>query len=639
LLQDLISKPFFLCFIQKKIRGGRVNHSFIVLLFEWKFNIEYNLNIMNLKMTLLVGCMLAFFNCSDGNQPDKGLTYVLDMVHNNPGESATQTKYTNPEYVKEAGFNGIVPQWHVQCGLTYDSYQKGLVPEGSEEREWILTRQNEIKEKLKAAKKAGLKVYPFTDMFVMPTVILEKYKNQIVRPTDLASGFNAIHGKLVPDINQPLTKELIRAQVKELFETFPELDGLVIRFGETYLFDTPFHAGGNPVRSGGKDGIDGHVQLINLLKSEICEKYNKKLFYRTWDFGFFHTNADIYKKITDQVEPHPNLLFSIKYCQGDFHRLTRFNPTLGIGNHPYIIEYQGQPEYYGKGAHPVYVFGGMLNGFSEYAQNMKPNAVQSVAELKADPKFQGLWTWSRGGGWRGPYITNELWTDINTQAAATWARDTTLTEQETLNKTLLSLGVEKGSVNSFISLLHKSDEAVLKGQCTNIDVNKSSFNVWWTRDQYFSNGNSISGFINYIIKNGKESEMLEEKNHAVALWNEIESLASTIKMKDKKDEEYLRISATYGKIKHDLIRQIFTICLYGRKADLGEPLDQDKMSSAIQQYDALWIAWQNLKDKHPDCATLYEPNAFKLTDMSGVSGDPSIGIGATVDKYRSMIKK
>lgn len=592
---------------------------------------------MNLKMTFFVACVVMFFNCSEGKQSDKGLTYVLDMVHNNPGEAQTETKYTNPEYVKGLGFNGIVPQWHVQCGLTYDSYEKNVVPENSNERKWILKRQKEIKERLKAAKKAGLKVYPFTDMLVMPTIMLEKYKEKIVRPKDIASGFNAIHGKLVPDINQPLTQELIRTQVKELFETFPELDGLVIRFGETYLFDTPYHAGGNPVRSGGKEGIDGHVQLINLLKSEVCEKYNKKLFYRTWDFGFFHTNANVYKQITDQVEPHPNLLFSIKYCQGDFHRLTRFNPTLGIGKHPYIIEFQGQPEYYGKGAHPVYVFGGMLNGFSEYAQNMAPEAIQSVAQLKADPKFKGLWTWSRGGGWRGPYITNELWCDVNTQVAAVWACDTTLTEQDALQKSLLSLGVEKNSIELFISLLHKADEAVLKGQCTNIDVTKSGFNVWWTRDQYFSDEGSISGFINYIIKNGKEDEMLIEKRDAVELWKEIELLAASIRMKDPKDEDYLKVSATYGRIKHELIRQIFIICLYGKKAEKEGVLEREKMKEAIGRYDSLWEEWKQFKTGHPECATLYEPNAFKLTDMSGVIGDPRKGIGATVDKYRKLI--
>ena len=589
---------------------------------------------MKVKIFYCISCLLILLSCTPTKPTTEGLTYVLDMVHNNPGGPPTESKYTNAEYLKGVGYNGMVPQWHVQCGLTYDSYEKGIIPENSEERAWILKKQEDIREKLKTAKKAGMKVYPFTDMLVMPTVILEKYKEQIARPQDIASGFNAIHGKLVPDINQPLTQELIKAQVKELFETFPELDGLVIRFGETYLFDTPYHAGGNPVRSGGEEGIAGHVLLINLLKQEVCEKYNKKLFYRTWDFGFFHTNPDVYKQITDQIEPHPNLLFSIKYSRGDFHRLTQFNTTLGIGRHPYIVEFQGQPEYYGKGAHPVYVFGGMLNGFSEYAWNMPSDAVQSVSQLKSDPKFQGLWTWSRGGGWRGPYITNELWCDINTQAAATWARDTTLTERAALHKTLLSLGVEEISVDPFITLLHKTDEAVLKGQCTAIDINESHFNVWWTRDQYFSDENALSGFMRYIIDNGKEHEMLAEKEHAVALWEEIENMASSIKMQNKDTELYLRTSATYGRIKHDLIRQIFTICLYGKKGKDCDTSEKQRLQAAISEYDALWKEWKRLKSEHPECATLYEPNAFKLTDMTGVSGDPEKGIGATVNKYR-----
>lgn len=592
-----------------------------------------------MKLDRFFLCLLLVFmvSCSNlsQNKEDKGLTYILDMVHNNPGEAATNTKYTNPEVLKEIGFNGMVPQWHVQCALTYDSFEKGIIPEGSKERRWILERQSEIKKKLKAAKAAGLAVYPFTDMLVMPTIMLEQYANEIIRDKDVASGFNAIHGKLVPDINRPLTQDLIRAQVKELFETFPELDGLTIRFGETYLFDTPYHAGGNPVRSGGEEGIKGHVKLIELLRDEVCKKYNKKLFYRTWDFGFFHTNADIYQKITDQVEPHPNLLFSIKYCRGDFHRLTQFNPTLGIGKHNYIIEYQGQPEYYGKGSHPVYVFGGMLNGFSEYKQNMAPDAIQSVAELKKDPKFKGLWTWSRGGGWRGPYITNELWCDVNTCAAAVWAQDTTLTEMGALEKALSMIGVEEESVSSFIDLLHKTDEAVLKGQCTAIDINKSGFNVWWTRDQYFSNEGILSGFMNYIIKNRKEEEMLAEKREAVTLWKEIERQAGTIRMKRPEDAAYLQTSATYGRIKHELIANIFTICLYGKKSET-ESLNKAVMREAIARYDQLWEEWKQLKATHPDCATLYEPNAFKLTDMTGVSGDSKNGIGATVEKYRKM---
>lgn len=589
---------------------------------------------MRLKFFLIVGGLLLLEGCASREQSDKSLTYVLNMVHNNPGEALTDTKYTNPGYVKSLGYNGIVPQWQVQCGLTYDSYEKGIVPEQSEERKWILNKQADVKEKLKAAKEAGLKVYPFIDMLVMPTMILEKNKGRIVRSKEAASGFNAIHGKLVPDINKPLTQELIKVQIKELFETFPDLDGLVIRFGETYLFDTPYHSGGSPVYAGGQKGIDSHVKLINLLRNEVCEKYGKKLFYRTWDFGFFHTNADAYLQITDQIAPHPNLIFSVKYTRGDFHRLTQFNPTLGIGKHPYIVEFQGQPEYYGKGAHPVYVFGGMLNGFSEYAQNMSVDSIQSVKQLKSDTKFQGLWTWARGGGWRGPYITNELWCDVNTLSAAIWARNTELTEDEVLHQTLSFLGVEEQSIESFIVLLHKADEAVLKGQCTAIDINKSQFNVWWTRDQYFTEEQALSDFMNYIIENQKENEMLEEKKQAVNIWKEMETIASSIKMNDKETERYLRTSTTYGRIKYDLISQIFAICLYGKKAEKGILVPKEEMNEAIRRYDDLWKEWKQLKIESPECATLYEPNAFKITESAGVTGDPEHGIDMTVNKYR-----
>ena len=70
-----------------------------------------------MKLDRFFLCLLLVFmvSCSNlsQNKEDKGLTYILDMVHNNPGEAATNTKYTNPEVLKEIGFNGMVPQWHV----------------------------------------------------------------------------------------------------------------------------------------------------------------------------------------------------------------------------------------------------------------------------------------------------------------------------------------------------------------------------------------------------------------------------------------------------------------------------------------------------------------------------------------------
>jgi hypothetical protein len=588
---------------------------------------------------LLFLLVIVLFSCNRQTESKdtsrNSLPYRLDMVFNNPGEEKTISKYKDPEFLKKIGYNGMVPHWYIQCGITYDSFEKGILAEDSKERNWVLKQQEWIKTKLSEAERNEMPVYAFTDLLVLPTVILKKYKNELVREQETASGIKAIHGKLIPDIDKPLTQKLLRIQIDEIFKTFPELDGLVIRFGETYLFDTPYHSGGSPVSSGGKEGIEGHVKLLNILREEICEKRNKKLFYRTWDFGFFHTNPEVYLKITNRIEPHKNLIFSIKYTKGDFHRLLPFNPTLGIGKHQYIVEVQAQPEYYGKGAHPAYVFNGVLNGFEEYDQVMNSKEKQGLKDLKGDPDFVGVWTWSRGGGWQGPYISNELWCDVNAMTALEWAKDTTLTEEAALRRTALHIGVSEGSINKFAKQVHLSADGCVRGHCSLIDIPKANFNVWWLRDHFFSGEKPLEPFFNYAINNGKVEEVLAEKKEAVSVWKEIERLASETAMNNNSNKDYLMVSANYGRIKYEIIEKAFTVMLLGYQGDKTGIYDKERIRRAITRYDLLWEEWKDLKRNNPSCATIYFPDAFRI-DSKGVSGDPANGLGATIDRYRSL---
>ena len=49
---------------------------------------------------------------------------------------------------------------------------------------------------------------------------------------------------------------------------------------------------------------------------------------------------------------------------------------------------------------------GVINGFSE----MSPSLKKGLKDIINSPQIRGLWTWSRGGGWWGPYIHgHELW--------------------------------------------------------------------------------------------------------------------------------------------------------------------------------------------------------------------------------------
>ena len=45
----------------------------------------------------------------------------------------------------------------------------------------------------------------------------------------------------------PKTQELHQVMLDEVFLRFPDIDGLIIRVGETYLYDTPFHTGNGAV--------------------------------------------------------------------------------------------------------------------------------------------------------------------------------------------------------------------------------------------------------------------------------------------------------------------------------------------------------------------------------------------------------
>ena len=44
-----------------------------------------------------------------------------------------------------------------------------------------------------------------------------------------------------------------------------------------------------------------------------------------------------------------------------------------------------------------------------------------LRDIVAKPQLKGLWTWTRGGGWWGPYIHgNEQWVDLHARVLATW---------------------------------------------------------------------------------------------------------------------------------------------------------------------------------------------------------------------------
>ena len=541
--------------------------------------------------------------------------FIIDMVHNNPGEPLQETSFRDPRKLAGWGYNGQVIMAEADSCETFDAIAPDVLPKGSEARMWIEQHAQELERKAQQAHAAGIKTYAWMQFIVLPKTLVARLKDEICDDK----------GRI--DLERPMTQKILRAQIGELFDRCPDLDGLVVRTGEIYLFDSPYHTSTGKESEGKAQagtaiihGPESHIALLKILRDEACVKRDKLVFYRTWDFGNnFHVNPVYYLKVMDAIEPHPNLIFSIKYTAGDFWRKMPFNPTLGIGSQRQMVEVQCQAEYYGKGAHPYYVGDGVINGWEEYATMMKPGEPRGLRDIVNSTNFAGVWTWSRGGGWEGPYITNELWCALNAYVIAKYAENPRRTEEEIFNEFAREqLGLQGKDIARFRELNLLSAAAVLRGHCSLLGpVDKV-----WARDDFMA-ALDLTGF----IKKNLVPEVLAEKAESVAMWKKIESLAQQINFPDTKTKEFVVVSSAYGRIKFAIFEQTWAILLYGAMGDATKDYDCKKLSAAIAEYDRLWAEWRALLAAHPDsCATIYKDLAFQ----------DKPGIGAAVERYRKI---
>ena len=65
-----------------------------------------------------------------------------------------------------------------------------------------------------------------------------------------------------------MTQEVVRRQMAEIFDRFPVLAGLTLRFGETVHWDTPYHGGGRPMPFSG----EGHDKAISPCSNCFARK-------------------------------------------------------------------------------------------------------------------------------------------------------------------------------------------------------------------------------------------------------------------------------------------------------------------------------------------------------------------------------
>ena len=100
------------------------------------------------KRVWLVLSMLVWLVCCGSvvvRAAEPPRTFLLDMVHDNLGESPRVSLFNAPKKLAEWGYTGQIPHLYVQCVVTFDSLEKGLVPDDSPIKWWIAQKLHFLK--------------------------------------------------------------------------------------------------------------------------------------------------------------------------------------------------------------------------------------------------------------------------------------------------------------------------------------------------------------------------------------------------------------------------------------------------------------------------------------------------------------
>lgn len=231
----------------------------------------------------------------------------------------------------------------------------------------------------------GLKIYLTTDVLPMTAAI--------------ATAFGHDAAKL---------EEYYQNLVRGVLDDFPELEGLILRIGESDGHDVE-----DPIRT--QLHLTSAKETNRLLKSLLpdFEKRGKNLILRTWTVGAHRIGDLIWHSgtLTDTFKgiDSPNFIVSMKHGESDFFRYLPLNRAFFSLPQKKIIEMQARREYEGAGEYPSFI-GWDCERFHH--------------ELTAARNMVGMSVWCQTGGWhrfhRLAFLEDgnrDIWIRLNTAAA------------------------------------------------------------------------------------------------------------------------------------------------------------------------------------------------------------------------------
>lgn len=329
----------------------------------------------------------------------------LATLLDNPGEPPAASQYRDLRVLKELGFTGIVLYETTALSGISDVSAIGQ----TDLRQWVEKQIESVSKTIAEADEIGLDVYVSYDTIVLPVDVIRK---RLGRYT-----CKGRKSAICPASELAMQQSV--AGLRSMLERWPSVAGVSLRFGQTdgarlpYLFGNEIYS---PHCERCRDLTKSQriINTINAFHDCVVQEKDRRLIVRAWNVrpGGFHDNAELASRVIPNLPGDPEddrLVLSFKVGQTDFWRYQPWNPSSLLAvKRPVIYECQCQPEFEGKGSIPNWRIPLWQTGFMEMGE-----ASGGLTNVRKRSNFGGLWAWVRGGGWGGPFITDERWIDAN----------------------------------------------------------------------------------------------------------------------------------------------------------------------------------------------------------------------------------
>ena len=223
-------------------------------------------------------------------------------------------------------------------------------------------------------------------------------------------------------------EEYYRQLVRGLLDDFPQLDGLILRIGESDGNDVR-----DPIRT--RLHLRGAAETNRFLKNLLpeFEARGRTLILRTWTVGAHKIGDLIWHRRTlaetFQGIDSPHFIVSMKHGESDFFRYLPLNRAFFRLPQRKLLELQARREYEGAGEYPSYI---------------GRDCERFARELATAENMAGISVWCQTGGWhrfrRLAFLENagdDTWIRLNATAAIDVFRHGKSVEESVGNATVM----------------------------------------------------------------------------------------------------------------------------------------------------------------------------------------------------------